>query len=172
MVEEVAQGRPYRFGSMIENTIASYICGELAKHCDFVNFGTNDLMKDIMGGVDRHDHEAMIDWVIEAGQAGKNPFRLFTKHLLHEFRSAVGRLYLSEPEVEICACGDQFAHDVAGAKLAVQSHVHSVSIPQGFVKQMRVNTAHFITHARLIDAKPSPIKSFEQPYDAYDLQKF
>jgi len=102
---EIGRKRNFEVGTMIETPRAALTAGELAKHCDFFSFGTNDLTQTTFG-FSRDDVEAkFIPKYIEMGILERSPFDSVDRTGVGSLvRMAVeeGRKVKSKLEVGIC----------------------------------------------------------------------
>ena len=82
--DEQGDSVPYLIGTMIETPRACLIADELAKHCDFFSFGTNDLTQ-LTFGFSRDDAGKFINVYTESNILKLDPFQTLD-------RDGVGKL--------------------------------------------------------------------------------
>ena len=96
----------FRIGALIELPRAAVCAGSIAKHVDFVSFGTNDLTQ-MTFGFSREDMRNYFDAYLKQGIFDRDPFVSIDQ-------DGVGRLIamaieaarLVKPDIEIGICGD------------------------------------------------------------------
>lgn len=140
---EIAAGRPYKFGAMIETMDALQHIGEIARLCDFVKIGSNDLMSELMGGIARNDPIGISNWMIENEIVRQNPFRHLTPPLISAIKQIVEGARKANPTIEIGACGQQMGEDFGATKLALELGLHDISVSQKFLARARVCAGHY-----------------------------
>jgi len=103
--KESQQDIQYMIGTMIETPRACLIANDLAKHCDFFSFGTNDLTQ-LTFGFSRDDAGKFINVYTENNILQLDPFQTLD-------REGVGRLIQlaveqanTNPEIKIGVCGE------------------------------------------------------------------
>ena len=72
--DEQGDNVPYLIGTMIETPRACLVTDELAKHCDFFSFGTNDLTQ-LTFGFSRDDAGKFINVYTESNILKLDPFK-------------------------------------------------------------------------------------------------
>ena len=72
--DEQGDNVPYLIGTMIETPRACLVADELAKHCDFFSFGTNDLTQ-LTFGFSRDDAGKFINVYTESNILKLDPFK-------------------------------------------------------------------------------------------------
>lgn len=94
----------YEFGAMIETLSAVDFAEEIAKQCDFICFGTNDLTSEQIG-VSRQDIVDIEAWMIRTNHIGKSPFETLLASVADKVTLAVSKARSVKPDIEIGACG-------------------------------------------------------------------
>lgn len=126
------------FGVMIETLPAAENAGELAKHCDFLNIGCNDLTSEIMGGIARNDFQAIQKWQIDHNVQGRSPFISFSSALEEKVIAVVQTAKAANPAVKICLCGSQAAGGIDHVDKVTSLGLNSISVPASSVHNMRL----------------------------------
>lgn len=119
----------YRFGAMIETKEALADIANIAKQCDFISFGTNDLTADMMGGIKRNNFKAIHDWMIKNGHRDKSPFLKLSKNVEKAIDKAVKIAREANPDIEINICGNQIAGDGSSIKSCQNMGFNALSVP-------------------------------------------
>lgn len=127
-----------RFGVMIETLEAVDAAGEIAKHCDFLNIGSNDLTSEILGGTARNNFEAIQKWMIEHNAPGRSPFIVFSRALEEKVSAIVRAAKSGNPAVKICLCGSQAAGDLDLVRKLQAMGINSISVPGIAIPVMRL----------------------------------
>ncbi|UOX90704.1 PEP-utilizing enzyme [Amycolatopsis sp. FBCC-B4732] len=101
---------PLPCGAMIETPRAALLAGDLARRCDFLSFGTNDLSA-LVWGLSRDDAEnELIPRYQRLGVLDESPFsRLDVAGVGHLIRHAVSAARAAEPAIGIGVCGEHAA---------------------------------------------------------------
>jgi len=97
---------PYRLGVMVETPRAALRAGELAQHCEFLSFGTNDLTQ-MTYGLSRDDAGRFMSAYVRQGVFTEDPF-----HVLDA--EGVGELLIigaergrkARPNITLSICGE------------------------------------------------------------------
>ncbi len=167
-------------GAMIESGGAVHNADSIARACDFLSIGTNDLMTDIMGGVRRHDVPAIDAWMIKNQLTGPSPFMAITQPLKKYLNAIVflARLPRSEPDVdepqmlcgggkpgiEISLCGQQAGTDPTATAVAMELGLNAVSVSPKYLTRVRVTAAHYalLAQGSLVAAPESTAEAAAQ----------
>ncbi len=100
----------YRLGVMVETPRAALRAGEIAEHCSFLSFGTNDLTQ-MTYGLSRDDAGRFMSAYVQLGVFPEDPFRQLdidgVGELLH-LGSERGRA--ARPGLTISLCGEHGGH--------------------------------------------------------------
>ena len=97
----------YKFGTMVETPRCALIADEIAKHAEFMSFGTNDLTQ-MTFGFSRDDIGKFLPDYIENGILEVDPFESIDVNgvgKLMQWTVEKGRL--TNPKIEIAICGEQ-----------------------------------------------------------------
>ncbi|MEC7924408.1 MAG: putative PEP-binding protein, partial [Actinomycetota bacterium] len=118
---------PIPVGTMIETPRAALIAGDLAKHIDFISFGTNDLTQ-MAFGFSRDDVEAsVINEYIGKGLIEKSPFEtLDVEGVGQLITMAISQSRQANPNIKIGICGEH-GGDPASIRFLVEAGVDYVS---------------------------------------------
>jgi pyruvate,orthophosphate dikinase len=103
------KGFPERIpvGSMIEVARACLLADEIAKHADFISFGTNDLTQSVFG-ISRDDASVFLPRYVNEGIIDANPFlSLDTIGVGELIETAVERARTTNPDIRVGLCGEQ-----------------------------------------------------------------
>ncbi|MDS4033622.1 pyruvate, phosphate dikinase [Staphylococcus capitis] len=96
----------YLIGTMIETPRACLIAQQLAQHCDFFSFGTNDLTQ-LTYGFSRDDAGKFINVYTESNIIQIDPFQTLDKDGVGQLiQYAVEQAKQIKPEIKIGVCGE------------------------------------------------------------------
>ena len=96
----------YHIGTMIETPRACLIAQQLAQHCDFFSFGTNDLTQ-LTYGFSRDDAGKFINVYTESNILQIDPFQTLDKDGVGQLiQYAVEQAKQIKPEIKIGVCGE------------------------------------------------------------------
>ena len=96
----------YKLGVMVETPRAALRAGEIAKHCEFLSFGTNDLTQ-MTYGLSRDDAGRFMSGYVQQGVFAEDPFHSLDVDAvgeLLELGSARGRQ--ENPNLTLSICGE------------------------------------------------------------------
>ena len=97
----------YKMGAMIETPRACMRADQIARHLDFISFGTNDLTQ-LAYGFSRDDIGKFLEKYIDYGMLNNDPFKVLDLVGIGKLISfAVGRAREGNPDIVIAACGEQ-----------------------------------------------------------------
>ena len=117
---------PLRIGAMVETPRAALLAGELARHADFLSFGTNDLTQ-LTFGFSRDDVGRLLERYLGDGLLPVDPFASLDADGVGELVSlAVARARSAHPGVSIGLCGEHGA-DPASLRFLLGAGVDYVS---------------------------------------------
>lgn len=119
----------YRFGAMIETIGAVKDAYGIAKMCDFISFGTNDLTSNVMDGIKRNDFNAIENWMDTNKQSGQSPFINLSSLVIDIMRNVKERAISANPDIEISVCGNQVAKSPESIQACHKLGIHSISVP-------------------------------------------
>ena len=115
-----------KIGTMIELPRACFIADEIAKHADFISFGTNDLTQTTFG-FSRDDIGSFLPNYIENNIITKDPFQtLDTSGVGELIKIAIKKSKTANPNIKIGVCGEH-GGDPDSIKFLVEAGVHYVS---------------------------------------------
>lgn len=137
---------PVPVGTMIETPRAALIAGTLAKHIDFISFGTNDLTQ-MTFGFSRDDVEvSVINEYIEKEILEKSPFETLDIDGVGQLvTTAISQSRKVNPSIKIGICGEH-GGDPASIRFLVDAGVDYVSC-----SPPRIPIARLITCQTLFD---------------------
>ncbi len=96
----------YSIGTMIELPRACIVADQIAKHADFISFGTNDLTQTTFG-FSRDDVSAFLPQYIENNIIKKDPFMSLDINGVGELiRIAIKKARVVKPKIKIGVCGE------------------------------------------------------------------
>ena len=115
-----------KIGTMIELPRACFIADEIAKHADFISFGTNDLTQTTFG-FSRDDIGGFLPNYIENNIIKKDPFQTIDTNGVGELiKIAIKKSKTTNPNIKIGICGEH-GGDPDSIKFLVEAGVHYVS---------------------------------------------
>ncbi|MEZ0226406.1 MAG: aldolase/citrate lyase family protein [Alphaproteobacteria bacterium] len=128
IVEEEAKAagiepRQYSFGVMVETLQSCENISAIAKHCDFISFGTNDLTQEYFN-MARSDLKAHANF---AGKNGFDPFKKMAPDILNIIQSVVTKGREANKSLRIDVCGAQAA-DPDTAVALFKAGVDNISV--------------------------------------------
>ena len=104
--DEQGDNVPYLIGTMIETPRACLVADELAKHCDFFSFGTNDLTQ-LTFGFSRDDAGKFINVYTESNILKLDPFQTLDRDGVGKLiEIAVEQAKKVNPKIKIGVCGE------------------------------------------------------------------
>ncbi len=115
---------PYKFGAMVETLEACENIEDIARECDFISIGANDLTSAVLG-IARNDIEAIRDYQYE--NDGLNPFETLCPEVKERIKDIYTRAKAANPDLEINLCGRQGA-DIEAIKVLDEIGFDSVSV--------------------------------------------
>lgn len=96
----------YRLGAMIETPRAALVAGEIAKHADFLSFGTNDLTQMTLG-ISRDDAGIFLSSYIDQNILARDPFtEIDIKGVGTLMRLATQAARAVKADIKIGICGE------------------------------------------------------------------
>lgn len=113
----------YSFGVMVETLQSCENISAIAKHCDFISFGTNDLTQEYFN-MARSDLKAHANF---AGKNGFDPFKKLAPEILNIIQSVVTKGREANKALRIDVCGAQAA-DPDTAVTLFKAGVDNVSV--------------------------------------------
>lgn len=109
----IARKVDYKVGVLIELPRAALCAGAIARHVDFVCFGTNDLTQ-MSFGFSREESRTYLQKYLEQGIFKDDPFLKFDKAGVGQLLNWATRdIRSQQPEMEIGICGDHCGDDDA-----------------------------------------------------------
>jgi len=105
-IKEKLGGANIELGIMFEIPSLLYSIEELAKHVDFISFGTNDLTQFTLG-LSRDDNTTIIHQFIDHKIFKSSPFEIIEANTVGELlKEAVSRITRVAPLVDLLVCGE------------------------------------------------------------------
>jgi pyruvate,orthophosphate dikinase len=96
----------YRLGVMVETPRAALRAGEIAPHCAFLSFGTNDLTQ-MTYGLSRDDAGRFMSNYVQQGVYPEDPFHMLDIDGVGELlKLGAERGRATQPEVTLSICGE------------------------------------------------------------------
>ncbi len=96
----------YRLGVMVETPRAALRAGDIAPHCAFLSFGTNDLTQ-MTYGLSRDDAGRFMGEYVRQGVYSEDPFHLLDEEGVGELLTlGASRGRASNPELTLSICGE------------------------------------------------------------------
>lgn len=140
-----------RIGTMIETPRAAVTAAAIARHADFVSFGTNDLTQ-LTFGLSRDDVEArLLPAYREMGVFGANPFEVLDPDGVGELvRHAVAGARDANPSITTSACGEHAGNPASIATL-LHAGVTTVSCSPFRVPLARLAAARTLIEMGRVD---------------------
>lgn len=142
----------YSFGVMAETLESCENIGAIAKHCDFISFGTNDLTQQYfdMSRSDLKAHAAF------AGKHGYDPFKKLSPEIFAIMKSVVTRGREANPALKVDVCGAQAADpDTALALFGIGVDNVSVAPNLGNLYGLPALLNYKMYDAQQVAAKPA-----------------
>jgi pyruvate,orthophosphate dikinase len=122
-----AGSMPIRIGAMVETPVAASQAGVLARECDFLSFGTNDLTQ-LALGLSRDDAPGIVQASRFHGLMDDDPFSVLHPVVADMVEQAAGRARSARPGVTIGVCGSH-ACDPRVLRLCAAGLVDHLSVP-------------------------------------------
>lgn len=117
----------YSLGIMVETPRAMYIIEKIAKHIDFISFGTNDLTQ-LVWGMSRNDYSPIINHYNMKGMLSYNPFEIIdTEVLIPLIQQTIIKAKKNNDRLTVSICGNQ-----SYSSLKYLLHIGFDSISIGF----------------------------------------
>ncbi|OAN96635.1 putative PEP-binding protein [Sulfitobacter geojensis] len=96
----------YRLGIMVETPRAALMAGEIAPHCAFLSFGTNDLTQ-MTYGLSRDDAGRFMSDYVQQGVFAEDPFHMLDTQGVGELlKLGAERGRAAQPGITISLCGE------------------------------------------------------------------
>lgn len=96
----------YRLGVMVETPRAALRAAEIAQHCDFLSFGTNDLTQ-MTYGLSRDDAGRFMSVYVQSGVFAEDPFHVLDTDGVGELlQIAAERGRKARPDLTLSICGE------------------------------------------------------------------
>ena len=103
---EKGQDFEYRFGVMVETPRAALRAGEIAPHCAFLSYGTNDLTQ-MTYGLSRDDAGRFMSDYVKQGVYGEDPFHVLDTDGVGELlQLGAERGRAANPAITLSVCGE------------------------------------------------------------------
>lgn len=103
---ETGQKFDYRIGVMVETPRAALRAGDIAPHCAFLSFGTNDLTQ-MTYGLSRDDAGRFMSTYVQQGVFPEDPFHTLDQEGVGELlRLAAERGRAAHPDLVLSICGE------------------------------------------------------------------
>ncbi len=146
---EMAPGKAYSIGTMIELPRAALIADKLAQHAEFLSFGTNDLTKTTMG-LSRDDSVNFLDSYRENNIFGNDPFEVLDIEGVGELiKIAAEKSKKMRKKIKLGVCGEHGA-DPQSIEFFIKSGVDYVSCSPYRVPIAKLVAAQFSVKSKCI----------------------
>ncbi len=146
---EMAPGKAYSIGTMIELPRAALIADKLAQHAEFLSFGTNDLAQTTMG-LSRDDSVNFLDSYRENNIFGNDPFEVLDIEGVGELiKIAAEKSKKMRKKIKLGVCGEHGA-DPQSIEFFIKSGVDYVSCSPYRVPIAKLVAAQFSVKSKCI----------------------
>ncbi len=146
---EMAPGKAYSIGTMIELPRAALIADKLAQHAEFLSFGTNDLAQTTMG-LSRDDSVNFLDSYRENNIFGNDPFEVLDIEGVGELiKIAAEKSKKMRKKIKLAVCGEHGA-DPQSIEFFIKSGVDYVSCSPYRVPIAKLVAAQFSVKSKCI----------------------
>ncbi|WP_025264171.1 pyruvate, phosphate dikinase [Wolbachia endosymbiont of Onchocerca volvulus] len=146
---EMAPGKAYSIGTMIELPRAALIADKLAQHAEFLSFGTNDLTQTTMG-LSRDDSVNFLDSYRENNIFGNDPFEVLDIEGVGELiKIAAEKSKKMRKKIKLGVCGEHGA-DPQSIEFFIKSGVDYVSCSPYRVPIAKLVAAQFSVKSKCI----------------------
>ena len=132
-----------KLGVMVETPAAALSCDTLAKVCDFLSFGTNDLTQLILG-LSREDYPPILQAYQQQDILEDDPFQILHPVVFQFIHNAALQAKQANPQVFIGICGIHAAqpHILELCKIRL---VDYLSIPQHQLLRVKLQAIHSLS---------------------------
>jgi pyruvate,orthophosphate dikinase len=127
-----------KLGAMIETPAAALSSDLLAKECDFLSFGTNDLTQ-LALGLSREDYPPVLRAYQQQDLLEKDPFQTLHPTVFQFIRDAAVRAKQTNSSIAIGICGSH-ATNSQMIELCKEGLVDYLSIPQQRLLQVKLQS--------------------------------
>ncbi|MBI5393218.1 hypothetical protein HZA96_05085 [Candidatus Woesearchaeota archaeon] len=118
----------YSIGAMIEVPQACFDAGEIARYCQTLSFGTNDLTQCVYG-ISREDGFRFMPQYLENGIFAADPFKIISDDGIGRLMQiAIQNAKATNPEIKIGVCGEQAAQRASLQYLLQQGNIDFVAV--------------------------------------------
>lgn len=132
-------------GAMVETPAALLTAHTLARQCDFLSFGTNDLTQLVLG-LSREDYPAVLQAYRRRALLAADPFETLHPIVATAVRESAQRIRRANPEVVIGLCGAH-AGDPFTPQLYAEGLIDYASVPRERLSHVKLR-ALTATYAR------------------------
>jgi pyruvate,orthophosphate dikinase len=140
---------PYLVGAMIELPRAALLADRIARHADFLSFGTNDLTQTVFG-ISRDDAGRFLPAYVEQGILPADPFRVLDRDGVgHLVATGIALARQTRPGIKIGLCGEH------GGDPSSVAFCDSIGLDYVSCSPFRVPVARLAAAHAAIDASPS-----------------
>ena len=135
---------PYKLGVMIEVPSLALQAKELAKHVDFLSFGTNDLTQ-LVFGLARNDSDCLINTYRKQNLLSQNPFNTVHDIIFTLIEKVINDAKKGNPNIVIGVCGEHAGDEQSIKKFSKLSldylscSPHRVPEAQIFLEKYTIN---------------------------------
>lgn len=143
--------RRYKFGAMMETkeAVKPKEAAKIAKLCDFVSFGTNDLTAAITGlkrdDLDAAHQQACKRWMADHGcqDMGNSPYDVLVPLVTRTMGFAIKAMRKENPDIQIGCCGRQVAANAPSIQACMKMGLDNICVPPQDVAPSRIIAAHY-----------------------------
>lgn len=132
-----------KVGAMIETPAAALSAGALARECDFLSFGTNDLTQ-LCLGLSRDDYPPVLAAYREHGLLDEDPYRTLHPAVFRLVHDAARRAKQARPSVTLGICGAHAA-DPQVLKLCEAGALDYLSLPEHLLRRVKLQAIQSLT---------------------------
>jgi pyruvate,orthophosphate dikinase len=157
MLDAVTQRRPctrdlvVTMGAMIETPGAALVAADLARVCDFLSFGTNDLTQ-LTLGLSRDDYLPILHSYRQAHLVSDDPFTRIDPTVLRLVRDAAQAARRARRDIGLGVCGVH-ADDPQVLQLCTEGVLDYVSVPRNRLIVTRLRAITFAARRSHPDAE-------------------
>lgn len=151
------------FGVMMETEKALENTAAIAKQCDCLCYGTNDLTAAILK-LPRGEQDYS-DWMEKHGHKGRSPFEVLVPEVLEKLEKSIKEARTANPDIKINICGHQVAgHDIDSILAVLKMGVDMITVPptEEHFNRARLSVAQHESRLK-IEMKPPSAPALEVP---------
>ncbi len=132
----------YRLGIMVETPRAALTAGHMARHVDYLSFGTNDLTALVFAFSRGDVYEKFLGHYLDAGILASDPFLVLDESVLELMALCVRRARAENPNLAIGVCGEHASQpEMIAFCLSQGIDIDSVSVSPTLIPQTLFHAA-------------------------------